>query len=127
MKKKIKKIRRFAFDFDGVIGHFDVIHREDFEPVPNKEVVRAIKILKKQGHKIIIHSTRKDGFLKKYLKKNKIPFDYINENPTLKKGVGKKKPLASVYIDDRAYRYEGQKAEKMAKELVSFRPYWHKK
>ena len=75
------KKRTFAFDFDGVIASYDGNFMEGKSGKPNKNVVEAMKILKKQGHKILIYSSRSSHFLKKYCKKYKIQADYFNENP----------------------------------------------
>ncbi len=120
------KTRTFAFDFDGVVSEYDGIFRGD-EHVgkPRYEVVKAIRALKKQGHKILIYSTRSTKVLKKYCKKHKIPVDYLNINPEYKTG-NPGKPVASVYVDDRGLCYRGQKAETLIKELNSFKAYYKK-
>jgi len=118
------KIRTFAFDFDGVLSEYDGIFKGD-ENVgePRSEVVKAIKILKEQGHKILIYSTRSTQVLKNYCKKHKIPVDYFNINPEY--GTGNPgKPVASVYVDDRALCYRGQSADELVKELVNFKVYY---
>lgn len=120
------KTKTFAFDFDGVLSEYDGIFRGD-EHVgkPLSEVVKAIKILKKQGHKILIYSTRGDEVLKKYCKQHKIPVDYFNNNPEYKTG-NPGKPVASVYVDDRALLYKGQNAKELVKELDEFKVYYKK-
>ncbi len=117
----------FAFDFDGVMVKQNApsyeIHK--LNPNPNKKVISAIRILSKKGHKIIIHSKRSNNFLRKYCVKHNIPFDYINKNP-LVKGDNPGKPVASAYIDDRAYQYKGQNTKKLVHDLIKFQPYWKK-
>lgn len=120
------KGKTFAFDFDGVISEYDgVFKRDEKIDKPRPEVVRAIKLLKKQGHKILIYSTRSTTVLKKYCKKYKIPVDYLNTNPEYKTG-NPGKPVASVYVDDRAICYRGQNAEELVKELNNFKVYYKK-
>ena len=122
----IKKDKSFAFDFDGVIAQYDGVFRgQHHETLPNEEVVKAIKTLRKKGYKIIVHSTRSKGFLKKYCKKNKIQVDYFNENPNYNTG-NKGKPVASVYLDDRSICYKGQKAKELVEEIETFKPYYKK-
>ncbi len=121
-----KKIRTFAFDFDGVLAEYKGHFNEKVAGKPNKEVVNAIKILKKQGHKVLIYSTRGNLFLKRYCKKYKIPVDYINDNPNYDQG-NKGKPVASVYLDDRAMLYKGQDAKTIVRELNNFKVYYARK
>jgi len=120
------KKRTFAFDFDGVVSEYEGIFKgEEHVGKPRKEVVKAIKILKKQGHKILIYSTRNAKVLKKYCKKHKIPVDYFNKNPEYKTG-NPGKPVASVYVDDRALCYRGQKAEILVNSLNNFKVFYKK-
>ena len=122
----MRKKRTFAFDFDGVVGKYDGIFRgEEHLGEPHKEVVDTIKELKKRGHKILIYSSRSSIALKKYSKKYKIPIDYFNRNPEYKTG-NPGKPVASVYIDDRALCYRGQKAKQLIKEIENFQIYYKK-
>jgi hydroxymethylpyrimidine pyrophosphatase-like HAD family hydrolase len=120
-----KKSRVFAFDFDGVIAKYDGFVSQEHTGEPIEEVVKAIRILKENGHKILLHSTRGDDLLRDYCKEHNIPFDFINKNPTLE-GENPGKPIAYVYIDDRAIRYEGQSANQLVTELENFKAYWQK-
>lgn len=113
----------FAFDFDGVIGlHEGIFKGTHHENDINPEVKKAIHELKRLGHRIVIHSLRPASFLKMYCKKHDIPFDFINKTPFIKDG-NKGKPYATVYVDDKAYCYTGQKANKLVKDLLHFKPY----
>jgi hypothetical protein len=117
--------RVIGFDFDGVIASYHgFISKEDIqEPLP--EVVKAMHLLREQGCKILIHSTRGDEFLKKYCEQFSIPVDYINHRPD-KEGDNPGKPIATVYIDDRALCYKGQTAEELVSEVANFKTYWEK-
>lgn len=120
------KIRTFAFDFDGTLTKYDGNFKgHDTVDKPRTEVIRAIHLLKNQGHKIIIYSTRSNKVLKKWCEKYNVPVDYYNENPEYKTG-NKGKPVASVYIDDRAYCYRGQTAEQLVEELNVFKVFYQK-
>jgi len=121
------KRKTIAFDFDGVISKYDGIFEGD-EKVdkPRLEIVEAIKLLKDEGYKILVYSTRSTEVLKKYCKKYKIPVDYFNTNPEYKTG-NPGKPVALVYVDDRALCYKGQKAKQLVKEIKNFKPYYKKK
>ncbi len=117
--------RVIAFDFDGVLASYSgFVTKEDIQE-PNAEVVKAIKILKEKGCKILIHSTRGDEFLKKYCEQFSIPVDYINRRPD-KEGDNPGKPIAFVYVDDRAICYKGEIAETLVSEILDFKTYWQK-
>jgi hydroxymethylpyrimidine pyrophosphatase-like HAD family hydrolase len=123
--KPIKKSRTFAFDFDGVIAEYDGNFVKGKAGKPIKNVIEAIKKLRKQGHKILIYSTRNNSFLKKYCKKYNLTVDYINDNPNYDQG-NKGKPVASVYLDDRAMLYKGQDTETIVRALNNFKVYYQK-
>ncbi len=112
-----------AFDFDGVIAVSTGFKGKEHEEEPIEETVRAIKILKEKGFGILIHSTRGDEFLKNYCAKYDIPYDLINQRFD-KQGDNPGKPIAFVYVDDRALRFTGQKAETLVEEIETFKPYW---
>ena len=119
------KTRTIAFDFDGVISKYGgFVSKNDIQE-PISEVVKAIQLLKGRGFKILIHSTRGDDFLKDYCEKFSIPFDYINRRPD-KQGDNPGKPVAYVYVDDRAICYKGQTAEDLVTEIDTFKAYWEK-
>lgn len=114
----------YAFDFDGVIAQYNGYKGKDHAGPPVTEVVDAIRELKARGHKIIVYgSTRDNVFLKTYCEKYDIPIDYYNENPEVAPG-SERKPVARVYVDDRAVTYKGQNSEQLVDEIESFEPYW---
>lgn len=113
-----------AFDFDGVIAQYHGFVAKDDIQEPSVEVVRAIKLLKEKGCKILIHSTRDDAFLKMYCEKFAISIDYINRRPDLE-SENPGKPIAFVYVDDRAICYKGEDAETLVSEILNFKPHWH--
>lgn len=117
--------KQFAFDFDGVIARYSGFkgHYHVGPPIPG--IVRAIKLLKKQGHIVIIYSTRSTSLLKRYCKRYGIPVDYINENPMYTtKNPGK--VVATAYVDDRAVCYTGQSPAVLVRQLTAFRTYWER-
>ena len=121
--EEVKKTRPYAFDFDGVIAEYHGFKSADDFGKPIEAVVKAIRLLKEEGHKIIIYSTRGDELLKKYCQDNNIPVDYIYTNPE-KEGANPGKPVAYVYVDDRTVCYRGQSAEQLVKEIKNFKAYW---
>lgn len=122
-KEPEKKISPYAFDFDGVIAQYSGFKGIHHTEEPNAEVVKAIRILKAEGHKIILHSTRGEKLLKKYCADYDIPIDYFNRNPE-REGENPGKPIAHVYVDDRSICYRGQSAEQLVDELKNFKTYW---
>lgn len=116
-----------CIDLDGTISHFikwvdectfgDIIPNADF----------ALRELKSKGYVIIIYTTRGDKkVVAKFLNKNNIPFDYINENPNQPKNAIGGKPLADIYIDDRGLQFNGDWKETLEK-ILSFKTWEEKK
>jgi hypothetical protein len=93
-----------AFDFDGVIAAYKGYNPTDLDPKPISDVVNAMRILHEKGLKILVHSTRGDAFLREYCERYGVPFDYINKRPD-RNGENPGKPIAFVYVDDRALCY----------------------
>ncbi|HVB19952.1 MAG TPA: hypothetical protein VNF51_01525 [Candidatus Paceibacterota bacterium] len=117
--------RIIAFDFDGVLASYNGFIAEDDVQEPNAEVVKAMHMLKAKGYEILLHSTRGDVFLKTYCEKFSIPADHINRQPH-REGKNPGKPIAFVYVDDRALCYKGEDAESLVSEIVNFKTYWQK-
>lgn len=123
MSEPTKKGRIIAFDFDGTIAKYHGWVSHDDIQEPMEETVRAIRILKEKGYRILIHSTRGNEFLKTYLEKFSIPFDFINDNPEMR-GENPGKPIAYVYVDDSVILYNGQSAEELVSEVINFKAHW---
>lgn len=115
--------RVIAFDFDGVIARTSGFVHHYHSDVPNDEVVKAIRALKASGNLILVHTTRGDEFVRAYCAEHDIPVDYINRRPDLE-GENPGKPIASVYVDDRALNYRGQGADELVRQIETFKPYW---
>ena len=82
-----------------------------------------IKRLHKEGWTIIIYTGRSDNEqVRQFLTTNGIPFDAINVNPRLKGLRRSGKPLADVYLDDRAVSFKGN-WEQVYEEINSFKPW----
>ncbi len=120
-----KKPKTVAFDFDGVISDYHGFAGLNHVGEPISEIVEAIRNLKALGSTIIVCSTRGDGLIREYCNKYSIPVDYINENPLFPDATGSK-PVAQVYVDDRAVCFRKQSAEALVEEILNFEPYWKK-
>lgn len=119
------KPKTIAFDFDGVIAKYDGFKGVEHSGDPIPSIVEAIRKLKDLGHSIIVYSTRGSNFLRDYCARHEIPVDHFNENPD-KQGENPGKPIAYVYVDDRAVTYKGQDSESLVQEIINFKAYWQK-
>lgn len=100
--------KTICVDFDGVIAQYDGFKGNDIFGDPIDGVQSAMEVLKKKEFTIIIFTTRTaSSKLKKYLNDNHITYDYINENPDQPKGSNSGKPIADIYLDDRAICFKG--------------------
>lgn len=98
-----------AVDFDGVIANYDGWRGDDVLGAPRLDVVHVLEILRSEGWKIVIHTTRAEQHIIGYLAHHCVPYDEINRNSSyLNSGC---KPVATVYWDDRALRYSGNAVE----------------
>lgn len=107
-----------AVDFDGVVADYDGWRGEDVFGVPRADVLQALSILREEGWKIVIHTTRSAQTLADYLNKHKIPYDEINQNSSYQNAGCK--PVATIYWDDRGLRYSGNGLQDLA-AIRSFR------
>lgn len=119
--------KTICIDFDGVIANYQGWQGTDKfgEPVPG--VQNATKVLKEEGYTIIIFTTRKVTVaLKKYLADNHITYDYLNENPDQPKDSNAGKPMADIYLDDRAVCFRGNWKYAL-QDIAYFRPWQDEK
>ena len=118
-----------AIDFDGVIHRYSKgWNNGEIYDNPVKGVKEALETLKKEGHTLYIFSTRTNKLFQKkdapdakktmvaWLEKHKIPYDKIWTWG---------KPMAQVFIDDRAIGFDGDWSKTLA-SMKDFKP-WYKK
>ena len=110
--------RTIAVDLDGVIAEYDGWKGRGVLGAPRADVVEALRVLRDEGWKIVIHTTRGEDEVRDYLASHQIPHDEINRNTDYR--TGGVKPVADVYWDDRALRYSGD-ARKDLEAIRSFR------
>ena len=107
-----------AFDFDGVISRYEGWKGVGVFGPLNRSVTLAMAMLRDDGWKIIVYTTRGVHEVEGYLKDCGIPFDEINRNSDID-SLGTK-PICDVYIDDRAICYCGQTADELVEEIGVF-------
>lgn len=100
--------KTICIDFDGVLHDYSKGYQGlDVFGEPVKEAPHAVQHLKKEGWKIIIFTARPvTQGMRNWLRTNKIPFDFINENPDQMDKTSPK-PYADIYLDDRAVQFNG--------------------
>ena len=105
-----KKIKTIAIDFDGVLADYSKGYQgKDIFGAPITGADNATKVLKENGWRIIVYTTRPNTeALRHWLKENNITYDYINENPDQPEEGKGCKLIADIYIDDRALQFRGQ-------------------
>lgn len=118
-KNYAKKRKTLAVDFDGVIADYSKGYQgPDVFGSPIEGAAEFLQKLHDEGWRIIIWTAREEiGLLKKYLDANKIPYDFVNENPD--QSTTAKKVWADVYLDDRGLTFTGD-WQKAYKEIESF-------
>ena len=122
--------KTLAVDFDGVISeskHNDWKGHGIFGKVIDG-CLRELNKLRSLGWTIIVFTARGVDiqFVKEFLDKNKVPYDYINQNaPGAPEGASALKVSANVYLDDRAITFDGS-WDGMAERIDSFIPHYYK-
>lgn len=119
-------MRTICIDIDGTICRYESWSGHDHfgEVIPGAK--DAIQRLHDDGWYIIIFSTRsRRESIKRFLENEAIWFDSINENPHQPDNAVGGKPIADVYLDDRAVTFRGNWAQAY-EDVVNFTP-WYKK
>lgn len=122
--------KTIAVDFDGVIhGYSKGWNGGDLYDPPVPGTAEALSKLKKEGYTIYIYTTRTNKIYRKkedpdqqpliesYLKEHGIPFDKVWNFG---------KPMADVYLDDRAVGFRGNWNETL-EEVLSFKTWIEEK
>lgn len=101
-------MKTVCIDIDGTISRYiEWVDSKTFgEVLPH--CAETVHHLKADGWYVIIYTTRTDkNEITKFLEANHIPFDAINENPNQPNNAKGGKPIADVYVDDRAIQFDG--------------------
>lgn len=92
-----------AIDLDGTICGYEGWQGPEHFGTVREGCVEALAELHDAGWRIIIHTTRGNtNAVAEFLTAEDVPFDYINQNPDQPKDANPGKPIADVYVDDRA-------------------------
>lgn len=104
-----KHKKTIAIDFDGVLADYKKGYQgKDVFGDVVEGASSATKVLKENGWRIIIYTTRPaTDALKNWLNVNEITYDYINENPDQPKESEGCKLIADIYVDDRGIQFNG--------------------
>jgi len=120
------KVKSVGIDFDGTIVKVnDNLPTSQCKIMPGAR--ETLQRFKDEGWTIVIDTCRKDTKgVKKLLEKNKIPFNYINENPAQDFMSSLRKTYTDVRLDDKAVTFRSWKTAykdviKRRKELDAMR------
>lgn len=115
--------KTICIDIDGTIVHYtDWVDEKHFGKVLSG-APEATQQLHRKGWYIIIYTTRADKKTTgKFLSDNGFYFDSINENPYQPENAKGGKPIADIYVDDRAICFNGN-WEDTLKEIDNFKPW----
>lgn len=116
-------MKTICIDIDGTICEYqDWKGEESFGKIlPGAQ--EYIYKLKADGWFIIIFSTRSDkSAIANFLTANEICYDSINENPHQPLNAVGGKPIADVYLDDRAITFRGNWSEAY-NTIINFKPW----
>lgn len=119
-------MKTICIDIDGTICKYQGWKGKDNygDIIPGADM--AIRHLHGDGWYIIIYSTRSNKeSIKRFLESHDIYFDSINSNPNQPENAIGGKPIADVYLDDRAVTFRGDWGVAYT-DIVNFVP-WEKK
>jgi hypothetical protein len=121
-------LKTICIDFDGVISDYRGWEGKGNFGNPIKGSVGMINELFSEGWKIIIYTTRSETEkIEEYLNSYGIHYDFINYNPeNVKLDLSPYKPIADIYLDDRAVRFEGEWDADLMQKIKESKPHWRK-
>jgi hypothetical protein len=104
---------RVAIDFDGVLADYRGWQGDEITGSPIAGAREFIKTLLAENYEVIIFSTRKFSVVHQWLAIHDFPLNVV---------ITDRKLPALCYIDDRAYRFEGDWTK--AKAAIQMKPWW---
>lgn len=114
---------RICIDIDGTICQIKQIHQSYADVLPLPGAVEKLKRLKKDGHYIILATARHMKTCEANIgvviaKQGKILLQWLEDYDIQYDEIWFGKPNADLYIDDRAYRFEGNWENILPENLV---------
>ena len=111
-----------AVDFDGVLARYDGWKGEDVLGEPLEGAMDFLRALATE-YDIVIHSTRDSVAIRQWIQKYGLDEDGdcdFQLDASIE--ISQEKPLALLYIDDRAFCFQGKFPT--IDEIKTFRPWW---
>ena len=105
-----------AIDLDGVLNNYKKYEKDNI-PEIRQGAKEFIQELHNCGYKLILFTNRKPLLASKWLIENDLDKYFID--------VTNVKPMAMIYIDDRAINFDGN-YNKTIKNIKNFNIYWNK-
>ena len=122
-RKTTMDSKTVCIDIDGTLVHFEDWKGETHFGGVIDGASAATRMLHENGWYIIIYTTRANKkLIADYLNENKIEFDSINENPYQPDNAKGGKPIADVYVDDRALCFNGN-WKQTVDDIFNFKPW----
>lgn len=115
-------MKTIAVDMDGVLSQYHGWEGDDKIGFPILGAREGMEELKKLDFHIVVHTTRGDAQVKEWLGRFKVPYDEINVNSAIS-GQNRGKPVAAIYLDDRAIVFNGSWKEAI-KRVKVFQAWW---
>jgi hypothetical protein len=79
-------------------------------------ILVGIVVVRARNCEVVVYTTREQSVVSKWLKENGFPpLPIYNE-----------KPLAHVYVDDRALQFRGVWTDECVEAAITFKTYWEK-
>lgn len=108
-----------AFDFDATMASYKRPFKFDKLGRPQKNIIRVMQFLYDLGYYILIFTNRKKTKkMDKWLKRNKVPYNGFNIQPSHHDLADNYKPYYDVIVDDKAVNIHWKHNKKTIHQLI---------
>ncbi|MHC4395627.1 MAG: HAD family hydrolase [Planctomycetota bacterium] len=114
-------MKTICFDFDGVLDQYDGWKGHRCLGKPVEGMSKLLQQLQDDGWQVIIFTTRGNVEVAEWCSVYDIVYDSINMNPAIQ-GQNPGKPIADIYVDDRAICFTGD-VDKLQDDILTFKPW----